>query len=420
MPAHTAERQLTRLPSGQGKTAYRLGVLSGPPAECGPVGKQQALAENASRLGKVSSQARGTMTMGYMLLVLKVAQSRARPRPEPPPWPGSWKLGPWARPAPWGLACARKLPPAVAARPWRRRARLPALCSATATAQAPQVHSQLWIRAPRGLAYFLVKLPQEARRATPFPLFPERAGSTEAWAFSSSRGHADSSGPARPRHTSVPTTTNGDESPLLDPAKGPKPAPPGPSCGPETFWREQPRAHGARVVSAASWHEARPGRGWGTENQEGGLRGRVSADAVHSLPPSQPHSDVQDTRCGWQAARVPAGRPPPSGVPGAQDGRERTEDRGWHCALSRGTKCVHTPQRRSQFPRPAAGGGNTDSSRREAAKYNAERQPGCHGLQRLPRERFPSQKQPGCPRGELLVWGGGSSVPTGRPRPALP
>lgn len=63
--------------------------------------------------------------------------------------------------------------------------------------------------------------------------------------------------------------------------------------------------------------------GWGTEKQEGSLRGRGSADAALGLPPSQPHSDARDTRCGWQSARVPAGRPPPSGVPGAQDGRQR-------------------------------------------------------------------------------------------------
>lgn len=143
-----------------------------------------------------------------------------RPRPEPPPWAGSWKLGPWARPAPWGRRMHGSCP-----RPWLRDRgggdRLPALCSATATAQAPQVLSQLWTRAPRSLARFLAKLPQEAWRATPFPLFPEWAGSTEARAFSSSPGHADSSGQARPRHTSVPTTTNGDASPLGS-CQGPK------------------------------------------------------------------------------------------------------------------------------------------------------------------------------------------------------
>lgn len=199
------------------------------------------------------------------------------PRPwlEPPPWASSWKPGPWASLAPrWGLEHSRKLPPAVAPRPWRLQDS--AASSARATAQAPQVRFQHWTQAPRGLACFLAELPQEAQRATPFPLFPELAGSTKrngpSQAAGASRTAQGKPGPATPQFPQLQTGT------LPRPQSQPRcvlPAVPKPS-------RENSEALTEPALSlSALVTEARPGQGVGGR-EVGRAAFGLGADAVHT------------------------------------------------------------------------------------------------------------------------------------------
>lgn len=227
-----------------------------------------------------------------------------RPRLEPPPWAGSWKLGPWAWPASRGRRVHGSCP-----QPWLGDRgggdRLPALCLATATAQAPQVHSQLWTRAPRSLACFLAKLPQEAWRATPFPV--PRTGREHR-----GRGLLKQPGPRgqlraspAPPHLRSHNYKRGRVSPPGS-CQGPKASTAGSFLWSRNLPERTAKSSRSPRGLCSLWSRGLF-EGWGTEKQEGSLRGRVSADAVHSLPPSQPHSDVQDTRCGWQSARVQLG-----------------------------------------------------------------------------------------------------------------
>lgn len=128
---------------------------------------------------------------------------------------------------------------------------------------------------------------------------------------------------------------------------------------------------------------------------------RKAALTAETRPPHVPCPHPVSRRCTWARSSSQQEKPPPT--------------------LPAGRSVFTRPSAAPRFPRPVAGGGNTDSSRGAAAKNNAERQPCATRLQRLPRQRFPSQKQLGCLRGELPFRGGGlSSVPTGPPRPALP
>lgn len=146
--------------------------------------------------------------------------------------------------------------PAVAPRP--RTLEGSAACSLPCKGHCPGSSGSLPALdpAPRGLACFLAKLPQEAEQSTPFPLFPELAGTQRGMGLPKQpglRGQLRAS--LAPQHLSSYNYKQGQASPpLLDPAKAPKPALLCPSCHPETFQREQPRAHRARVVAARSRH----------------------------------------------------------------------------------------------------------------------------------------------------------------------